>query len=91
MKAVADAKRADNIATFSTRVDSVKIPALTEDDLKLRTIKSKQRWYAYQSELRCEVDDGIDTEHLPANVLHRWEVNYILRGVKRCRKVQNGW
>ena len=87
MKAVADAKRADNIAKFSARVNSVKIPALTEDELKLRTIKSKQRWYAYQSELRCEVDDGIDIDHLPANVLHRWEVNYIRHELTRYEKL----
>ena len=36
MKAVADAKCADNIAKFSARVGSVKIPALTEDELKMR-------------------------------------------------------
>lgn len=87
MKAVADAKRADNIAKFSARVDSVKIPALTEDELKKRTIKSKRRWYAYQSELRCEVDDGIDIEHLPDNVLHRWEVNYIRHELTRYEKL----
>lgn len=87
MKAVADTKRADNIAKFSARVDSVKIPTLTEDELKMRTIKSKQRWYAYQSELRCEVDDGIDIEHLPANVLHRWEVNYIRHELTRYEKL----
>lgn len=87
MKAVADAKRSDNIAKFSARMDSVKIPALTADELKLRTIKSKQRWYAYQSELRCEVDDGIDIEHLPDNVLHRWEVNYIRHELTRYEKL----
>ena len=87
MKAVADAKRSDNIAKFSARVNSVKIPALTEDELKLRTIKSKQRWYAYQSELRCEVDAVIDIEHLPANVLHRWEVNYIRHELTRYEKL----
>ena len=87
MKAVADAKRSDNIAKFSARVDSVKIPALTEDELKSRTIKSKQRWYSYQSELRCEADDGIDIEHLPANVLHRWEVNYIRHELTRYEKL----
>ncbi len=86
MKAVVDAKRADNITKFSARVDSVKIPTLSEDELKLRTIKSKQRWYAYQSELRCEVDDGIDIEHLPDNVLHRWEVNYIRHELTRYEK-----
>lgn len=87
MKAVADAKRADNIAKFSARLDSIKIPALTEDELKLRTIKSKQRWYAYQSDLRCEVDDGIDIENLPDNVLYRWEVNYIRHELTRYEKL----
>ena len=89
MKAVADAKRTGNIAKFSARVDSVKIPALTEDELKLRTIKSKQRWHAYQSELRGEVDDGIDIENLPANVLHRWEVNFIRHELTRYEKLLN--
>lgn len=87
MKAVADTKRADNVAKFSARVDSVKIPALSADELKLRTIKSKQRWYAYQSELRCEAEDKIDIEHLPDNVLHRWEVNYIRHELTRYEKL----
>lgn len=87
MKAVADAKRSDNIAKFSARVNSVKIPALTEDELKSRTIKSKQRWNSYQSDLRCEVDDEIDIEHLHDNVLHRWEVNYIRHELTRYEKL----
>jgi len=77
MQAVADAKRATNIAKFTEQAESVKIPVLSEEELKKRTIKSKRRWYSRQAEIRCTVDDGIDEDGLPAVVLHRWEVNFV--------------
>lgn len=83
MKAVAESKREANIAKFSARVDAVKVPELSADELKARTIKSKRKWYSYQADMRGECDEGIDVDHLPNEVLYRWEVNYIRHELTR--------
>ena len=87
MKAIADKKRAENIAKFTKQVDQVKVPVLTSDELKKRTIESKQDWYDYQSCIRDNFNDRIDADHLPNSVLFRWEVNFIRHELTKYENV----
>lgn len=87
MKAIADGKRDENVTKYSERVDAVKVPVLSAEELKSRTIKSKRRWYSYQAAIRCDIDEGIDEDNLPNTVLFRWEVNYIRHELTKYDKI----
>jgi hypothetical protein len=83
MKAIADRKRKENISRFRSRILGVKVPVISGDELRKRTIRSKRNWYRYQADLRCEIEEGIDEANLPKAVLDRWEVNFIRHELTR--------